>query len=584
MVGKRKEKAFILAMAICFCFVMVILAAVVANMNRSLHGFAQSAQTEAQETEGALYVMSQLRGALQGNGSPGNLGLPASPSGSVSFSGQTPGKDAAFTGKLTTQKLADFNGPDGFASNVTAQTGIVVPTDCSCALFSASVPGEPITQKYACMLSGNYPFGLIGTSGSVSVKSVRSVSDYSGQDANLIGLMADVFGSGGVSISGQLNGRAYSKSSVTAGQGGILHPNWPNAVALPPDFTSQLSSFKSALTSGTYSSSLASALDDLHNALHTDFSTNSTTVETGEYAMGPGVLNAPVDPKGGADATKPTVQAPGKTDYDNKGGTLTIDASLQVSGENQELNFQTTTISQDLIVGDNSVLHFKGDLQVTGNIYLGKHSTLVVDGATTVSTLFMSYSLAGSNNIAIISSLYGKGAVTIRGGMNQGQPHFIPSLITPASNPYPSNLNTLVFTVPGDPPTEVTLTPANPLNIEFTTKGLADSAQLTSELHAYLGQNTGTGGTGADVPGALLCSDADLTLQAGPKAAGLLNANTVTLGVSQVVGAVWAGTINASGADYRYFPYFTHAFPHTTSGDPLVGAVEQHPTAYGKLP
>lgn len=570
------------------CFIIVLIALVISFKNQAMQGFTISVETEAAETEGALYAFSQLRGVLQGNGSANHFGLSDPPPTTGSFSGTTVSGDAAFSGKLTYNKQNDSGGADGYSTTVPADglATVNVPTCHSAAFLTASIKGEPLQQKYLCLYSGNYPYGLIAVTGDVQVKSVRSVSDYDGQDSHIIGLMGAVYARGNVAITGQLNGRAYSKgSSITVGQGGILYPKTPQALALPADFTAALSNFKSSSTSGL-STSLSSALDDLHAALHRNFDSEKSAADAAEL-IGPGVLDTPQDSSGGASTSpQPTTNSPGNTDYDNPGGTLTVGTSLRIpSGQNQQLTFQTVKVSQDLLLEDNAVLSISGDVQVTGTIRLGQHSTLVIGGSTTAQGLALTYSLAGANNVTITSTFYGKGSTSFSGGMTQSSTTWVPSLPTPTSDPYPATLS-LSWTTTSTPPV-TTPDPAwvNPLATAFDAMLAADTAKLAADnLGQYLGTVVAPSSNSTDVPGALVLSDSSLSMGGGAKASGLFNADTVNLGVSQIVGAVWANSVQCPQADFRYFSYFTHAYPHTAAGNSYISAVEQHPTAYGKLP
>jgi hypothetical protein len=89
-----------------------------------------------------------------------------------------------------------------------------------------------------------------------------------------------------------------------------------------------------------------------------------------------------------------------------------------------------------------------------------------------------------------------------------------------------------------------------------------------------------------DVPGVFLATDSTLNMPAPGKASGLFYARgDVNLGATKMVGAVWSqGSIHAPATDFRYFPYYTHAFVNLSGATTPIGAVEQHPIAAGRLP
>ena len=165
--------------------------------------------------------------------------------------------------------------------------------------------------------------------------------------------------------------------------------------------------------------------------------------------------------------------------------------------------------------------------------------------------------------------------------MSQASTTWIPIIPLPTSNPFPTNISP-TYTVPGSPPTVVTVTRPNPLALDFTAEQIIDMAAVAA-LTPYLGSVVPAGSTTVDVPGVFMTSDNSVSILGGAKAAGLFFAPVVSSMANRTVGAIWANNA-ASANDLRYFPYYTHAFGHSPGANTTVGAVEHHATAYGKLP
>ena len=582
---------------------MILIALLVANKNRALQGFTMDAETESLETEGAGYALGQLRGVLQGNGTPVSFTLsnPA-PAGVTAFSGNTPSNDTAFEGNLTHQPLKTDGSADGYAQGLPPLTAagsnpaITVPFAHSAVVLTARIPSDSTRakQKHVGLFSGNYPYGLMAAGGNIRVQSVRSVSQYNCDPANLdsgvSNLMARIYAQGTIQVANYLNGRACSHQVAPAitvgGNGGVLYHNCTLLPPLPGDFNSQLTAFKAAAVTGL-SNSLQKGFDDLHTALHHDFTAEKTAAFAAEF-IGPGVLNNPTDPSGGASVSDvATFTSPGNTDYDTPGGTLTVGTSLRIpSGDSQELKFTHVIINGDLLLEQNSVLHLTGDLQMSsGTIRLDRNATLLVDGTTTTKGLSVAGGMTTTGAVEITSTFYGKGAVAINGGMTQATASWTGQSPSPNSNPYPSTLS-LSWTAGPPPVTTVNPVWSNPLSLAYDGFLAADTIALTADhLDRYLGSVAAGSVTTTDVPGVFVLSDAGLTLGLNDdKATGLFVAQSAAFSVKTLVGAVWTTGGDIVATDYRYFPYYTHAYCHSAGGNTTVAAVEHHPTAYGKLP
>ena len=579
--------------AIVLTLIMVVIAMIIARKNQALLGFTMNTQAETLQTEGAGWAIAQLRGDLQGNGVPATLGLPASLGPTQAINGQTPGGDTGITGDLTYLALSAVStGPDGytFPSSITGAPTINIPNGHAAAVFTTNVTGEPAKQKYLSLFSGHYPFGLMATGGTLDVKSVHSTTSYENNLASLTGLMNNIYAHGAVAV-GTLNGRAFSKTStitVASGIGGILHPKCADTIALPADFVAKFTAYETVAASPAgYSTSLRDLLNSLHTALTRNFASFVPAAILAEQLYDPaGILTIPGDPLGGASPAQATLDA-GGTDYN--GTTLKVVGSLHIpAGENQLVPCTTATISGDLWLEDNATLYLQGaNLAVAGTIRLGKQATLVVDGTTSAAGLAPSYQLTDSPTqgvCGICSTFLSRGGVTLSGGMSRSDASFVGQAPSTTSQPFPLTL-TAQFS---EPPPVFTVTAGGPnaLAADFLATQATDIAN-TAALVNYLGSviPTTVPADTLKVPGVFLCSDNAITVAGGGLVSGLLYANGVSLSGGHMIGAVWSrGSISMRDTDYRYFPYFTHCYARRPGATDVLSAIEQHPTAYGKLP
>ncbi len=217
----------------------------------------------------------------------------------------------------------------------------------------------------------------------------------------------------------------------------------------------------------------------------------------------------------------------------------TIPNSLRIPPDECQSVTTGLDLGGDLLIGDNAVLRVAGDLKVAGSVYIGQQSSLLVGGSTTISGLNLSYSWhkQAMNLATICSCVYSRGPLQILGnGMGYAE---------------------ITDWVPSDP-----------------------------ALPDYLGTcQAGTADT-TDVPGVLLVSDSNLTVQGGRKVAGLLYASGIQLkGVDQLLGTAWSTqSIQAGNTNYRCFPFYTHAFVHTSASNVTLNAAQSHATAWGQIP
>lgn len=573
-------------MVLGFLFAMVEFTLLLMTQGHSMLGFTLITEGQIWEKEAASVAFAQLQGVLQGDVPPSSVGL-ASTSGGA-FNGTS--SDVVFDGTLTVQPPGPAGGPESYTTTSTA-SGISVPSSHALAMLTARVDGSPGTPAgtWLCMDLAAFPYALLAPSGNIQVQSVRSTGNLDGDDSHVIGLMGNLFASGSVTVTGQLNGRAYAAGSVSIGQGGIIYPQWPNAVSIPADFAAQLGTWKTQVQSGL--TDISGKFNDLHTALHQDFSADEAAAyaaaELAAAEMG-GTLDSPLDVYGGADTTQATVNSPGSTDTDS--GTLKIGVSLRIpSGESDELNFSTVNIQNgDLLLEDNTVLHVKGDLVVGGAIRLGQQASLVVDGSTQAQSIEPTYAPA-ANYVSIRSCVYGIGGITLTGGMQQTSVQWIPQLPTTTSNPYPSTLDFSVL-IPDDPAFDSPDSCENPASVDFDARQAADMATLTGadQIQNYLVQIVPTGvPTTASVPGVFLVSDSSLTAGNCSKMAGLFVASGISMpNTTRIVGAAWAtsGDVTLTGSDVRYFPYWTHVFAQTSAGPSSLAAVHHHSIARGQIP
>lgn len=217
----------------------------------------------------------------------------------------------------------------------------------------------------------------------------------------------------------------------------------------------------------------------------------------------------------------------------------TIANSLRIPPDECQNVDSGLSIAQDLLIGDNAVLRVAGDLKVSGSVYIGQQSSLIVEGSTTISGLNLSYSWhkQAMNLATICSCVYSRGPLQILGNaMGYAE---------------------IIDWVPGDP-----------------------------ALPEYLGSCQAEIPDTTDVPGVLLVSDSNLTVQGGHKIAGLLYASGIQLkNVDQLLGTAWSTqSIQAGDTNYRCFPFYTHAFIHTSASNVTLNAAQSHATAWGQLP
>ncbi|MBS2033837.1 hypothetical protein JST97_02565 [bacterium] len=349
--------------------------------------------------------------------------------------------------------------------------------DSSFMDFSAQA-GD-VRQTFRGVASTTFPIGLVAQQGDLEIRTVRSVHDYDNgpRDERLMGLMAQIAASGNVRVNGHLNGHAYSQSgqAVCADGSGILHSH-PEAspTQLSGEFEDAVSSLRNGLQSQTELLAFPSSI--------------------------PVCLRIPPDQ------------------------SRTYPSGLR--------------IGKDLVIGDNSVLLVKGDLYVSGAVYLGRHSSLMVQGAATCSGLNLSYSWhrQGLNLASICSCVYSLGSLQILGkGMACAE---------------------ITDWVPGDP-----------------------------AWPDYLGSCKADEPDTVDVPGVLLVCDSNLLVQGGQKVAGLLYAQGIQLsGVDQLLGVAWSRqSLQAGDTNYRYFPFYSHAFAHTSAANVILEASRSHATAWGQF-
>ncbi|HEY3998655.1 MAG TPA: hypothetical protein VGO93_07300 [Candidatus Xenobia bacterium] len=590
-----RRRGFVLVAALALLFAMVAFTLMLATQGRTMTGFTLQTEGTIFQHETALAATAQVRSVLQGEESPPTLGLPATLAASGTFTGNNPTDTAVtgFTGTLTYQSPAPSGGPEGYQSAVTVG-GVAVPTDHSLATFTDSITATSTTEmaahQYLAVFSSLNPYGLLAPNGGVTVQSARSVSNLDGNDPHIQGLMVHIFASGSISVTGQLNGRAYSTgNSITVAQGGIIYPGWANSVAMPNDFTTSFNTYKSQVVTGL--NDISGKFNDLHSALHEDFSGD----EGADYAAAElqaaadgGTMDGPFfeDPLDGG-GTQATVNSPGSTD--TNGSELDVGTSLRIpSGDKDELNFNPVKISNDLLLEDNTVLHVKGDLQVTGAIRMGKMSSLIVDGSTTAGSVEPNYS-PPSSQVSIQSAIYGQQTITISNGMQQEGEQWTPDLPTTTSNPFPETLEFSVL-VADDPAYDIVDEIDNIAYTDFETRQGVDMGRLTGIdmiMNYLVDIITIPPATTDAVPGVMMVSDNAVTAGNCTKMAGFFIGSGVSLpNTTHVVGAVYApsGSIDLGGSDFRFFPYWTRAFGETAGGPLVIDAWNQHPITYGETP
>lgn len=588
----RRVRGFILAAAIAACLAMIVIAMILASQARNMEGFTQNMEAEGLETEGAAYTFSRLRGALQGNGVLTNLTLPLPANGTVTF--KTPVLDEGtnispvnMTCQIT--NLIYSNPLESGYANATAlvgATGVNVPACHAGAVLTATVPNERSKQKYLGMFSSACPYAVIAETGRVDVNSVRSVSRYDSPISQTGGLMAHVYGRQSVVIATQLNGHAYSPGPVNIGQGGIPHPQWTGTpVPIPPDFVASMNNYKAQVRVAT-GTRLMEALTKMNKALHNPgfFPPLGAAHPpfVGSYIRQQDPLSGPSDPNDVA-----TIKSPGDSDFDSPGGTLTVGTSLRIPDGSERLQFSQVNVSGHLVLEEGTVLHVLGNLQVSGNVFLGASSSLVVDG-----TLDCGGICATGPRRLPISRAAQANQVNMKDTMlYAASAGFTGTPATGVNNPFVNSSITYVH--PPVPPPGTTPPPytvPNGVYAAFDPLKVAQLAELTVgpyNLAQFLGTATPTGFDQQAVPGIAVLGD---TIQTSGSNSlqyyGLFYATAdLTLnGGSSLVGVAWARNSVRGNIHFRYFPYYTQAQLRTPAGPVNISAVEYHSIAGAKLP
>ncbi len=618
----RVRRGFILSVAIALCFVMVLIALILANQGRAMQTFGQLQEAEADETMSAYYGIAAIHAVLAGEANHATFGLPSLGTGNFHQPAAAPyGQE--FTGHLTFQApvTAANPGKNEAYTATTSASGITLPSDHSLAVLTATVPGGGRygRNQYFAVYNSNSPYVLLAPGGSINVKSIHTVNDSQGTDPQIIGLMSAVYAKNTVTIQGAMNGRIYSGNDIKA-TAGIAYPKWP-AVAIPTEFDNQLNNFKNLVMQGLDGSSLQNWLNTMHDCLHKNYETAALIAAGwGAAYLGCGdtdVIPGPADNNSnpaypGTDYVsssddKNVINSPGNSDEDNDNGNLTIDGNYSLSIptnrpddnsklSNFEVSFPSIHVTGDMVVNDNTVFVQNGDLKIDGAIRMGQYATLVVkNGTLQANSIEPNYQVTGTKDESCRSTIWCTKAITINNGMSYTPVTINNSSTDKNSNPYDMTISPECHQI-NDPDIDWEGDGPNPVYPVYE-KDEHDCGSNQDNLNPIIVQTQPGTAVAGNCPGVFVLSDDTININGGTQAAGFLfAANNINVKSSTFVGAAWSksGDINMSGTDVRFFPYWTHAFGHTAAAQETIDAVvltgpqpvssQQHPICYGRLP
>jgi hypothetical protein len=200
-----------------------------------------------------------------------------------------------------------------------------------------------------------------------------------------------------------------------------------------------------------------------------------------------------------------------------------------------------TLVDGDLVVPEDAMLHIAGELTVRGHIYMGNRSSLLVDRSLSAEKSLDLYQIDAPNQ-GITTTVVAGDHLSLPAGMSQ-----TPGVIGYAEE----DVNEL--------------------------SRYLQVVDLPLPMRPY------------EVPPALLVSGQDLRLgnTLDTRVAGLLVAGgSVQLtGNLRLIGAAFAerGDIQAATTRFGYFPYFSHAFVHSATGNRQLDSNLYHLTAFGRI-
>lgn len=579
----RLVTGIVLPVAMALLFVMLTLALGLAEQGRALLGFTVQNESEALEIEANELEFADMQAILQGELPTSTLGLPAAiptPSGAAATFQQPAGGPLEVLGQFNglSSNVSTYSVKpvdqiyDGYSSGTLAG-GMYAPSRHVVVVSTARYPNMPSTT-HASVFTSNHPYGILAPNGTITVNGdARSSINCRGNDTDESGVMVHLAARSGVTVTGFVNGRVQVQSgTMTLGSGGI-RSTVATGVGIPTDFTASLATARTQITTGL--TSIGPLIDALHAALHRSFPPN--WLITGSPPPGA----TPISQYNTGSLDINTINAPAGTDLN--GSTFKCGVDFVIPASQGIVVPYSCDFASNLALMGRSVLHVQGDLRVGGNLYLSDMSSLVVDGKLTVTgRLDMANvnALVPANQVVVLAS----SDVSLPNGM-QRTPGVMPVPTVPfsaRSNPFAGSW--LSWVIPGDPPTPGTSPVTNPNNILFNTQALTDLAAVSGLVPFFMNVTPAGAVATDDVPGALVSAGGTLTA-GGTKFAGLgVASSQITVTSTRTVGALWSRDAGVIVGDYRYHPYFTHAYGHSLGTDIVpVTSTRYHRTAYGKV-
>lgn len=580
-----RRRGIVLPIALALLFVLLTLALGLAEQGRAMLGFTVMTEAESLEIEANEVQAAYMQGILQGEASPGTLGLPAAipflggavapfqqpPDGPLEVFGQ-------FNGGLPQVSGYNVKPLDQPWDSYTAggyYGGIHVPYRYVSFYSTARYPNMPSAMNVS-LWDSDEPYGILAPNGTITVNGdAWSVHRYRGDNNDPLGSMVNLASRAGVTVTGFVNGNLIVQmgpTSTGAGSSGGIRRQVASPVGIPDGFKTSLATARAQMASTSGLVNLGTLIDALHTALHRNIPTNPLI--TG--IPPPGTVPVAQLNEGSTDIN--SITAPSGTDLN--GGTFDCGVDFTMPSGGGYIPY-SCHFARNLALMSHTVLIVQGDLTVDGNVYMSELSSLVVGGRLTVNgRLDMANQDWESNRAAIAAS----SDVVLPGGMQHT------STVTLAwqerfgtrSNPFSDSILSYVTT--SDPPVPGAMTVTNPNNTAFNALSLADFG-IAQGLDIYLQQIMPLGSPDtAFVPGALLVTDGSLTV-GGTKMAGLgCAAGPITVTSTRTVGALWSQNANVVVGDYRFYPYHTHAYVHSGGTDSIpVASNRFHRTAYGRL-
>ncbi|HEY4002702.1 MAG TPA: hypothetical protein VGO93_27760 [Candidatus Xenobia bacterium] len=445
---------------------------------------------------------------------------------------------------------------DGYSNRLATSSTVTLPVRHGLVFMQSVLQSS---SEYLGEYSAGWPYGLLaGTS--LSFEDLGAAQDLAGDVQS--GVPVSVFSAGSVTSvhadDAYINGHLWSS-------GADFHLNNPGGVVLP----------------------LAPPPPGLTNGLPTQFFHNvSAAVTNVEMAASQGVCGlAPLDNSGLA-ALMQALQCGGWASQVS--GAVGPSDSPNPNQLNHDLTVSSTSPNPSPLV-----INVPGGLTIAGDVFIEPGSVLVVVGNFKCDTLYMSTGSTLLVEFGAFSADHVDMVTSDIGGVPLQS--ITATILSDGSIQVPNGTTTTPGAV-GD----IGNQPFQPIcSCCGQIAGTLDAGPLVSLLGTITGKAAVQSGINAPVPGVLMVSMGANNFMPGmqvgagggpvpPKVSGLYVSLGGAIEVGETgartVGAVWSGqnSVTVHG-EYRYYPYFTHAFIETAnSGTVQAQAKSYHLTAYGR--